>query len=269
VESTLKNRYLNFALPFALIPVLSIFGDEVVTESHACEQQEDHHYHRVSAGFDMFWSLSSFKKTGQDCNMKSYHESGKSKDSFEGLRFTFDSLKPNSLYTGINFLVAHGDHRSKIYLNRKKVEDNSIRSNSWTNLDMAVGYNFQPAFSPHTLLSVFVGPGFHWERAFYHNARWNYAMTGFKLSQDLTESLSFGVDFKTMYSFGTQDPRGVTSWERKWEKHFWGIEMGTPVTWHIGEKRKFDLQFKPYMLKWNMNSMVTALGLTAALGYSF
>lgn len=265
----MKNRYLNFALPFALIPALTIFGDEVVSGSPPIEQQEDHHYHRISAGFDMFWSLSSFKTTGQDCNMKSYHQSGKSKDSYEGLRFTFDSLKSNSLYTGINFLAALGDHHSEIYLNHKKVADDSMSTNTWTTLDIAVGYNFQPAFSPHTLLSVFVGPGFHWERFFHHEARWGYAMTGFKLSQDLTESLSFGVDFKTMYSFGTKDPHEVTRWERKWVKHFWGYELGTPVTWHIGEKRKLDLQFKPYLLKWNSNSLTTVLGCTAALGYSF
>jgi hypothetical protein len=265
----LKNRYLNFALPFALIPAISIFGDEIVSESPPSVQQEDHHYRRVSAGFDMFWLQFSYKNTGQDSNMKSYHYHGKSRDSFEGLRFTSELLKPNSFYTGINFLVAVGDNHSKEYVNHKKVSDNSMSTNSWVNLDTAFGYNFQPSFSPRTLFSVFVGPGFHWERAFHHNARWGYAMTGFKLSQGLTESLSFGVDFKTMYSFGTKDPHEVTRGERKWVKHFWGFEMGTPVTWHIGEMRKFDLQFKPYMLKWNMNSMATALGFTAALGYSF
>lgn len=263
----MNNHYFKFAFPFALIPILSIFGNELasesVTESHPSEKEENTDYRRVSAGFDMFWSHGSVKGNAL------YHYYGKSTDRYEGLRFTSELLKPNYLYTGIDFLVALGDNHSKEYLDHKKVTDKEMSTNTWINLDTGFGYNFQPSFSSHTLLSVFAGPGFHWERYFHHNARWTYAMAGFKLAQGLTESLSLGVDFKTMYSFRTWDPHHVTAFERKGEKHFWGIEMGTPITWRIGEKRKVDLQFKPYLLKWNLNSPVTALGFKAAVGYSF
>jgi len=265
----LNTRYLKFALPFALIPVLSIFGDELVTDSLLSEQLEEDSYRHVSLGFDIFWSLTSLKITGSDTTHGSYHYYGKSTDSYKGLRYTAEFLKPNSPYAGTNFLFAAGNNHTKEYQNGKKVTDKLIGINTWINFDTAFGYNFQPSFSPHTLLSVFAGPGFHWERYLLDNARWQYAMAGFKLAQGITESLSLGVDFKTMYSFKTWDPYTVTRGERKGEKHFWGIEIGTPVTWNIGETRKFDLQIKPYMLKWNLNSPVTALGFTAALGYSF
>lgn len=274
----MNNHYLKFALPIALLSGFSIFGDEAVKEILAVEQKEENNYRRVSLGFDMFWSGGSFNidypvyqqdGTGQCNYIGSYNSHGKSTDRYEGLRYISENLQPNAFYSGTDIWFAVGDNHQKVYLDHKKMRDKEIGTNTWFNMDAGFGYNFQPSFSPHSLLSVFAGPGFHWERKFHHTARWGYAMAGFKIAQDLTESLSLGVDFKTMYSFRALDPQGVTSFERRGERNFWGIEMGAPLTWHIGETRKVDLQFKPYLLKWNLNSPVTALGFKASLGYSF
>jgi hypothetical protein len=254
-------------MPLALLSIVSIFGNEAVEEANLSEQKEENCYERVSLGFDMFWSHSSYKRIYSGYHYGCYQS--KSTDTYEGLRFTWEKLKPNALYIGSDIWLAAGDSHQKIYIDHEKVRDKDMSTNIWFNMDGGFGYNFQPSFAPRFLLSVFAGPGYHFERKFHSNADWGYVMAGFKIAQDLTESLSLGADFKTMYTFVTRDPHGVTSLERKAERQFWGIEMGTPVTWHIGEKRKVDLQFKPYLLKWNLNSPATAIGFKVALGYSF
>jgi len=269
-----KATYLKFALPIALLTASLAFGDEMTEQPLVVEQKDKNNYSRTSLDFDIFWAPASFNsyypiynEYGQHIGNHRHH--GKQTSRYEGGRLTWEWLEPNNLYAGINLWLAGGEIHQIAYINDKKLADKTTGSNFWLNTDTSLGYNFKPSPDSGFLLSVFAGPGYHYERKFHHDVRWNYGLAGFKISQYVTKSLSLGVDFKTMYSYNVWDPHRVTDFERKGNRHFWGIELGTPVTWHFGKKQRFDLQIKPYVLKYNLNSNVTILGTTIGLGYTF
>jgi hypothetical protein len=53
------------------------------------------------------------------------------------------------------------------------------------------------------------------------------------------------------------------------KKTFWGFETTIPLRWLIDDLGKWDLEAKPYLLKLNLNSSQTILGLRIAFGYHF
>lgn len=277
----MKNTCLKFGLPIALLTIGSTYGNEPAEQSPTVEQKDENNYTRISFGADVFWKQGSFEVHhpiyGPDRKyLGSYKVYGKETTLYEGFRYTSERIEPNAFYgiTNILFAIGKSDRKGYIsdqnlYVHGKRISHIKSGSDLWFNMDAGLGYSFQPFGNPHFLLSVFAGPGFHYERKLHHHADWGYAMAGFKIAQDLTKSLSLGVDFKTMYSFNVDDPHHETDFERKGKRQFCGIELGTPLTWHFGETRKFDLQFKPYLLKFNLNSPETIIGSTLALGISY
>jgi hypothetical protein len=243
-------------------------------QSLIVEQKEENNYAHASLDFDIFWAPSSlnlyypvYNESGQHIGNYKIHR--KETSQYEGVRFTWEWLEPNFLYAGINLWFAGGNVHNKAYVNGKKFEDMHSSTNLWINKDLGLGYNYRPSPNSGFLLSIFAGPGYHIERKYHKYAHWTYGMAGFKIAQDLTKALTMGVDFKTMYSFNVRDSYHITSFERKGDQRFWGIELGTPVTWHFGEERQFDLKIKPYILKYNMNSHSTILGTSVGFGYTY
>ncbi|HEY5236594.1 MAG TPA: hypothetical protein VIJ14_10475 [Rhabdochlamydiaceae bacterium] len=270
----MKNN-LKLALPIALLTTSLAFGDDLTEQQTVIvEQKEENNYARASLDYDIFWAPASL-----DNYYPAYNESGKQigryrvqekqNSQYQGVRFTWEWLEPNFLYAGLNLQFAGGNIHNKAYVNDVKVDDRHTSSNLWINKDFGLGYNYQPFPNSGFLLSVFAGHGSHYERKYQKKAHWHYGLAGFKIAQDLTKSLTMGVDFKTMYTYHVWDPYNVTSFERKGDRRFWGIELGTPVTWHFGEKRRFDLKIKPYILKLNVNSNSTILGTTIGIGYTY
>src|SRR5689334_6341190 len=113
-----------------------------------------------------------------------------------GVRWELENTKPNTVYWGSDALFAAG---------ATKIDVRDFHETATTLLtygDFGVGYNFQPSFAPHFLLSVYAGPGYRWEKVKNRrSSSWVYAMGGFKASQDFSKLVNFGVDLKTMYSF--------------------------------------------------------------------
>ncbi len=269
-----KNN-LKLALPIALLTTSLAFGDALTEQQTVIvEQKKENNYARAGLDYDIFWAPVSFdnyhptyNESGQQIGH--YRSHGKQTSQYQGVRFTWEWLEPNFLYAGLNLQFAEGTIHNKIYFDYEKREDMKTSSNLWINKDFGLGYNYQPSSNSGFLLSVFAGHGYHIERKFQKKAHWSYGLAGFKMTQDLTKSLSMGVDFKTMYTYYVWDIYGITAFERKGDRCFWGIELGTPVTWHFGEKRRFDLKIMPYILKFNLNSNTTILGTTIGIGYTY
>ena len=75
-----------------------------------------------------------------------------------GVRWELENTKPNTVYWGSDALFAAG---------ATKIDVRDFHETATTLLtygDFGVGYNFQPSFAPHFLLSVYAGPGYRWEK---------------------------------------------------------------------------------------------------------
>jgi hypothetical protein len=265
----------SLTLALALLTASFAFGNDLTEQQPLIVKQQDkNHYAHASLDYDIFWAPSSLTIYTPVYNAKGQFMGdnrtlSKETSQYQGVRFTWEWLKPNCFYAGLNLWFAGGNIHNKGYFNDKKYEDVHTDSNLWINKDIALGYNYQPSSNSGFLLSIFAGRGSHYERKYQKKAHWDYALVGFKIAQDLTKSLKVGVDFKTMYTHYVWDPYRVTFFERKGDERFWGIELGTPVTWYFGDKRRFDVKVKPYLLKLNINSNVTILGATMGFGYTY
>ncbi len=270
----MKNA-LRFTLPFALLIASSSFADDITKQQPiTAKPKQENNYAHASLDFDIFWAPVSldnyypaYNESGQQIGR--YRVQEKQSSQYEGVRVTWEWLEPNFLYGALNLWFAGGNIHNKASVNDVKVDDRHTSSNLWINKDFALGYNYKPSPNSGFLLSVFAGLGDHYEKKYQKKVHWEYAMAGLKMTQDLTKSLSLGVDFKTMYSYHVWDRYNVTYFERKGENQFWGIELGTPLTWHIGKKRQLDLKVRPYLFKFNINSNATMLGTTIGVGYTY
>ena len=145
-------------------------------------------------------------------------------------------------------------------------DTNKKSSSLWINSDIGIGYNFQTPSPESSIMTVFAGPGTHWEKFGKNNVSWFYGMVGFKFSQNYSKLINFGFEFKNMYSFGVRQKFHKKIYKRN---GFFGIEMGLPTTLTINEARNLDFCIKPYLLKFDIKAIGVVLGSTFELGWNF
>jgi hypothetical protein len=233
--------------------------------------QQETNGSRVYAGPDAFWS-----------HYKDENEKLKENVVYGGLRFGYEFLKPDSFYAATDAVAALGHLSSENNGVKVKSDDDTkftrqvreaFRGNRgifWSNIEQRFGYTFGSSFLPSSTVSVFAGPGFHYEHEHKNNAHWWYAMTGLKTMTKFTENFDLGAEVKVMYNFAANDGArfdGVPTTLSK--KEFWGYEVGVPFKWTVGESKAFDIQLRPYLLKLNVNSPENILGTRLELGYNF
>ncbi|HNA62415.1 MAG TPA: hypothetical protein PKW79_05005 [Rhabdochlamydiaceae bacterium] len=194
--------------------------------------------------------------------------------NYIGLRANVEHRLPNQYYFSFDPIVAIGQncHRA-ININFSKRSDDLVYAyeerGEWFDGSFKYGYTFQPALAKHFLISTFMGPGYHIEKNYLGRASWYYGAGGIRMTQDLSETLTLGMDLKTMYAFSVRDDQNLTNVARLGENNFWGLEIGLPITWQLGSTKKFDMRLKPYFLKLNVNSIESILGSTVELGYTY
>lgn len=191
--------------------------------------------------------------------------------NYVGLRMNVEHRLPNQYYLLFDPIAAIGQNNYSMvgigiyegHQLREKVDE------QWLDGSLKYGYTFQPAFAQHFLLSTFIGPGYHNEKNDFGKASWYYGVGGIRMTQDLSATLTLGMDLKTMYSFSVRDRKHLTSVARMNQDTFWGLEIGLPIIWQLGSTKKFDMRLKPYFLKLNVNSIESILGSTVELGYTY
>lgn len=262
----MKNRYSLLSFLVLSLTASTIVADTLPPLPEKLQQQDTQKYIHSEVGVNAFFarSIDSYYFFGnpKKVTVKDTH-------SFTGICWEYDRLKPNSFYSGTSGTIALGDSNQKVYLGHHKKKEFNRSNDYWMNADFGIGYNYQPAGLPNTLISVFAGPGSHGERRWNHPAHWWYGMMGLKATQAFSKGLSVGASLKTLYSFDVKDARNVTTLERKGQDKFWGMELALPISWRFGDERKIDLSLKPYLLKFNINSSETILGSRAELGVSY
>jgi hypothetical protein len=264
-------------LTSALLSLSSIVGAEACSkiEITNCDNENTH---RVYAGPEFFWSHF---KGGLDKNALGVDLTYTRNVYYGGLRFGYEYLRPQGFYAATDAIAALGSTKQHIQDEKAElVADKDITAHAretlkghkghlWTNIEQRLGYTFSSSKAPNCNLTVFAGPGFHYEHTKGSKASWWYAAAGLKFLQQFSDHFFIGCDFKTMYAFEARDQNGLILPTTTGEKDFWGYEVSVPFEWKLGMSQTFDVQLRPYLLKLNLNSPETILGTTLAFGYNF
>ncbi|HVX01355.1 MAG TPA: hypothetical protein VHA52_13110 [Candidatus Babeliaceae bacterium] len=221
--------------------------------------------HRVYAGPEFMWSHFHGDIQHLEVSRNTY---------YGGLRFGYEYLQPESFYAATDAIAAMGAEKGKVSGDDAKFKDRAKevfkgnRGHFWSNVEQRFGYTFSSSLVPSCTVSVFAGPGFHYEHEKGRHSLWGYAHTGLKAVQHFNDTFSVGTDVKVMYAFGANDTL-LTRPTTLGKKQFLGYEFGVPFNWTLGDTKSFDIQLKPYLLKLNASSKETIVGSTLALGYKF
>ena len=232
-------------LTTALVSLASFVGADEGTKEAIAPQQSNNH--RVYAGPEFMWSHLH--------NLNSY---------YGGLRFGYEYLKPDAFYAATDAVALLGSDR--VSFGDKVIKGH--HAHFWSNAEQRFGYTFSSSLVPTCTVSVFAGPGFHYEHVKGFHGLWGYAHLGLKAVQQFTDHFSLGTEVKVMHAFAANESL-LTFPTTLGKSHFWGYEAAVPFKWTVGEKGSFDIQFKPYVLKLNASSPQTILGTRLELGYAF
>lgn len=253
----------------ALLLLISILhADEVQQE------QPKAPVHRLMLGPDIFWShyRSSFERDNQGMKL-----TASINGYYGGLRVGYDYLQPDALYAGTEGIVAWGRddfHRKSSASPLTSCpsctpkSEHEHKTRLWANAEQRLGYNSQSTVLPQFIVTPYLGIGWHYEGTSHDRAYWYYGAAGFKTIQKFYDYFEIGVDLKLMYGFDIHDKGFISMATTQGKKTFWGFETALPLRWLIGASGKWDFEFKPYLLKLNLNSPQTIVGVRLMLGYS-
>lgn len=259
----------TYILAVALLSCSSAYSDQTSEPTKETKPQ----YHRVYVGPDLFVEHAQTKGVSQGDRIDV-----SSNMVFGGLRAGYDYLKPQAFYFGMDGLVAIGSSCAR---NRStycssygpcQVNEKIKTTSLFTNLEQRYGYTFQSSIISKSTLIPFVGIGWYYIRPDIDNIslNWLYGAAGLRVTQQFYENFDVGFNVKAMYSFAGQGRLRVYSKTIKQHmRNTWGYEIGMPFTWHVGESKNWDLQFQPYLLKLDVNSISNIVGARLQAGYSF
>lgn len=227
-------------LAAALLSCSLTYADEALIPATHTESKN----HRFYVGPDIFVQHSSYANT-----------------VFGGLRVGYDGLKPQAFYFGMDGLIAAGERSHRHW----KAEHTPL----FANIEQRYGYTFQSPIFAKSTITPFAGMGWYYMgNKSEASVNWFYGAAGLKMNQRFSENFDIGFNLKAMYAFAE---RLKTNWyHSSFElKNHWGYEVGLPLTLHVGESKKWDLQFQPYLIKLDVNRGSHIIGARMEAGYNF
>lgn len=192
---------------------------------------------------------------------------------FAGLRLRYEYLKPKAFYAGIDLFSAwspNGSHAKfkKFHFHRN---NNNI---GFGNLELRLGYTFasgRKMFTPFLGIGAYsfgnYGSYFHFsESMFYYNF-------GMRSLFEVSRPFSVGINWKIFRTSDTEQKFKflVEGHKIKLTDHdnMWGGEIGVPLVWYVGSKRRWEIQLEPYFLKLDFSEVQNIYGTRLLFGYRF
>jgi hypothetical protein len=254
------------------------FGLLLIAALHADEAADEIKLpvHRFQVGPDVFWS---HYRSAYNTISKGVKVTASVDGYFGGLRLGYDYLQADALYAGTEGVVAWGRedlHRRRSVstlaaltcpdCKQKSIHEHQTRF--WANIEQRLGYNSQSTVYPDFIATPYMGLGWHYEGTSKDNAHWYYGAGGIKTIQKFYDHFELGIDLKLMYGFDIHDKGFISFTATQGKKTFWGFETALPLRWTFGHSGIWDFEFKPYLLKLNLNSPQTIVGARLMVGYS-
>jgi len=269
----MKNTSLTL-LAATFLSLSSFAGADEGVQAETLLTEQTLNSHRLYAGPEFIWS---HYKGRLDHEKNAINLDLSRNVYYGGLRFGYEYLKPDAFYAATDAVAALGAEKAKVsqeslkdprFLDRAREVFRGDRGLFWSNIEQRFGYTFSSSIVPSCTVSVYAGPGFHYEHAKDNHAHWWYGAAGLRALQQFSKHFHLGCDLKTMYAFGATDNL-FTRPTSLGKDGFWGYEVAVPFQWSVGETGSFDVQLKPYLLKFNASSQETILGARVELGCNF
>ena len=188
---------------------------------------------------------------------------------FLGLKLGYEYLKPDAFYFGIDILAAGGNHGFHESFKRERIpQSNGLTG--FANLELRLGYAI--ALSRWLSTPFLCMGGYSFSSGSHHHhfgESISYLGAGVRSRYEFSQSFNLGVTFK-IFSAMYRDERW-RFFELKQVTHdgLWGGEIGIPLIWRVGSKRRWDIQLEPYFLKLDFAEVQNIYGTRLLFGYRF
>lgn len=231
--------------------------------------------HRVNVGPDLFWS---HYRSGFDRDEDGMKLTATLNGYYAGARAGYDYLQPDALYVGTEGVIAWGQDSIHQHVSRTPLTTSCSRClhsshhhqyRLFATIEQRLGYNAQSTLFPQFIATPFLALGWHYESPSHAHAYWYYGAFGLKTIQMFYDRFELGIDLKVMYAFDIHDRGFASITTTQGKKTFWGLEAALPLRWLFSTSNRWDFEFKPYLLKFNLNSPQTIIGVRFLFGYSF
>ncbi len=192
---------------------------------------------------------------------------------FGGLRLRYEYLKPKAIYAGIDLFSAVSNKSFNASIKEFHFPHNN-KVTGFSNFELRLGYT--AGIKKWSLTPFFGLGGYSFANnghSFHFRETMLYYAAGLRSLFDLSDSFYLGANLKV---FRTDDT------ERKFTFRFgghikhlknsdnmWGGEIGVPLVWHVGSRRRWDIQLEPYFLKLDFSEVQNIYGTRLLFGYSF
>lgn len=223
--------------------------------------------HHFQFGPDVFWT---HYRSGFERNSEGMKLSASVDGYYGGLRLNYDYLQQDALYAGTEFVASGGRDELRVRNALSTASDTSHEHQSrlWINVEQRLGYNAVSTLFPQFIATPYLGLGWHYEGTSHDKAHWYFGSAGLKTLQKFYKQFAIGIDLKLMYAFDIRDRGFISMVTTQGKKNFWGFQTALPLRWLFGQSEKWDFEFKPYLLKLNLNSSQTIVGFSLLVGYS-
>lgn len=188
---------------------------------------------------------------------------------FLGLKIGYEYLKPDAFYFGIDILVAGANHGFHESFKGGGFPQSDGRT-GFGNLELRFGYTIS---TPRWLTTPFLCIG---ENSFgsgsdhhHFDESISYLGGGVRSRYELSKSFNLGVNFKIFSSMYREEKWRFLRLKRVTHNGLWGGEIGIPLIWRVGSKKRWDIQLEPYFLKLTFVEVQNIYGTRLIFGYRF
>lgn len=239
------------------IPCLSSQGEEP-SKNLAPTLQKNPNY--IYLGPEVFWL---------DLNTHFNGVKVRGSKFFLGLKLGYEYIKPDAFYFGIDFLAAGANKGFHESLKGQSFPQSSEFA-GFGNFELRFGYTFsttQWLATPFLCIGGYsLGSGSHHH---HFDEKMSYLGAGVRSRYEFSQTFNLGVNAKVFSAIYRDERWRFVGLKRVNHDGLWGGEIGIPLTWRVGTKKKWDIQLEPYFLKLDFAEVQNIYGTRILFGYRF
>lgn len=190
---------------------------------------------------------------------------------FWGIGFGYEYLKPRAFYAGIDLLTSYSTNTFRASQNGHdlcQTQDDTWFGSS----ELRLGYTFA---QKKWLCSPYLGLGGYLVEGLFHThsnfqERFSYVVGGVRTNYERSSVFHMGFNLKIFRSYYAIKSYYLSNGcKLTIHPQVWGGELGIPLTWRIGSKKRWDVEVEPYFLQLDFSETQNIYGTRLLFGYHF
>jgi len=252
----MKNHFLA-SLVFACAAGSILRSDEATP--YVPQSIASKHPNRIYFGPEFLWL---------NLNTEVHGAKIKGTDFLWGIPIGYEYLKPHAFYAGVDLMSVTGSNKLHAHRKGRHFSDDRHRF-GFSNLDTRFGYTFA---GEGWRASPFLGAGIFSLGPRHHGSGFKegliYLSGGVRFMTEVSRLFDYGLNLKIFIATGEERYRhGGTTWKR--DQNACGGEVGVPLVWRLGSRKRWDAQLEPYFLKLAFAETQNIFGTRILFGYRF